>query len=566
MALKQSYICGKADSQLIYQTIGEYFDFISHTHADNEALVVAHQDIRWTYATLRQKVDALATGLLALGVTTGDRVGIWGPNSYEWTVTQFATAKIGAIMVCINPAYRLRELEYALNKVECKAIVCAEQFKSSCYPDMLQELLPELAQCAPSNIQSDAFPHLRNIIKMGDSVVPGMLNYADVTNMGKAEDHAKLKLIASQLLPDDPINIQFTSGTTGQPKGATLTHCNILNNGFLAGEGMRLTPQDKVCIPVPLYHCFGMVLGNLSCMAHGATMVYPNDAFDPLSTLQVVEKERCTALHGVPTMFISELDHPQFNEFDLSSLRTGIMAGSLCPAEVMKRVINEMHMEHVLIGYGQTELSPLNHLTLPEDPIEKRVETVGRVMARIEVKLIDEQNRVIPIGERGEVCTQGYSVMRGYWNDSVRTAETIDPGGWLHSGDIGVMDEDGYVTIVGRSKDMIIRGGENIYPKEIEEFLYTHPAVQDIQVFGIAHTDYGEEVCAWICLKPGSSACASEITDFCKNQIAHFKIPKHIRFVEAFPLTVTGKVQKFKMREVMELEISLISSSPSLAK
>ncbi|GAC24239.1 fatty-acyl-CoA synthase [Paraglaciecola mesophila KMM 241] len=566
MALTQSYICGKADAQLIYQTIGDYFDYISQKHADSEALVVAHQDIRWTYATLKQKVDELATGLLALGITSGDRVGIWGPNSYEWTVTQFATAKIGAIMVCLNPAYRLRELEYALNKVECKAIVCAEQFKTSSYPKMLQQLIPELAHCEPGKIESSVTPHLRSIIKMGNSTVPGMLNYERVTQMGGDAERNQMATITSQLLPDDPINIQFTSGTTGQPKGATLTHCNILNNGFLAGEGMRLSPSDRVCIPVPLYHCFGMVLGNLSCIAHGATMIYPNDAFDALTTLQVVEKERCTALHGVPTMFISELDHADFKQFDLSSLRTGIMAGSLCPAEVMKRVINEMHMEHVLIGYGQTELSPLNHLTLPEDPLQKRVETVGRVMSRIEVKLVDEYNRVIPIGERGEVCTRGYSVMRGYWNDPIRTAETIDAGGWLHSGDIGIMDEDGYVTIVGRSKDMIIRGGENIYPKEIEEFLYTHPAVQDIQVFGIAHTDFGEEVCAWICLKPGSSACATEITDFCKNQIAHFKIPKHIRFVEEFPLTVTGKVQKFKMREVMELEISQVSPSSSPSK
>lgn len=561
MALKQSYICGKADSQLIYQTIGDYFDHICQLHGNNEALVVDHQDIRWTYAQLKEKVDELACGLLAMGIKTGERVGIWGPNSFEWTVTQLATAKIGAILVCINPAYRLRELEYALNKVECKAIICAEQFKSSCYPDILAQLIPELPQSKPGNLHSPKLPHLRYVIKMGDKHIPGWFNYAQITQLGTAKEHVAMAGIAQRLLPDDPINIQFTSGTTGQPKGATLTHCNILNNGFMAGEGMRLTTQDKVCIPVPLYHCFGMVLGNLSCIAHGATMVYPNDAFDPLNTLLVVEKERCTALHGVPTMFIAELDHPRFKEFDLSSLRTGIMAGSLCPAQVMKRVIDEMHMEHVLIGYGQTELSPLNHLTLPDDPLQKRVDTVGRVMPRIEVKLTDEHDRVVPTGERGEVCTRGYSVMLGYWNDEQRTKETIDAGGWLHSGDIGIMDEDGYVTIVGRSKDMIIRGGENIYPKEIEEFLYSHPAVQDIQVFGVTSKDYGEEVCAWICLKPGNSSCHDDIISYCKNQIAHFKIPKYIRFVEEFPLTVTGKVQKFKMRETMEIEISQTSST-----
>lgn len=553
--LTQSYFSGPANDQLIYQTIGDYLDEIAGRYPDNPALIVRHQKVRWSYSEFNREVDKLAIGLLALGIEKGDRVGIWGPNSYEWTLTQFATAKIGAIMVCINPAYRLYELEYALNKVECRAIVSAEQFKTSEYLNMLQQLAPELNSCEPGRLVSEKLPHLQTVIRMGEEETAGMFNLSAVCRLGGDAESQKLLALKDTLLPDDPINVQFTSGTTGNPKGATLTHCNILNNGNLTAMGMRLTPTDKLCIPVPLYHCFGMVLGNLACISQGACMVYPGDAFDPLTTLQAVEEEGCTALHGVPTMFIAELDHPQFKEFDLSTLRTGVMAGSPCPEEVMKRVIGDMHMEHILIGYGQTEVSPINHLTLPEDPLEKRVSTVGRAVPAVEIKIVDEQGRVVPIGERGEVCTRGYSVMLGYWNDEEKTAETIDKAGWLYSGDIGIMDSEGYTQIVGRIKDMVIRGGENVYPREVEEFLYTHPKIQEVQVIGVPDSKMGEEVCAWIKLQEGESMSEEEVKTFCKDKITYFKIPRYIKFVYDYPMTVTGKIQKFKMREIMEQEL-----------
>ncbi len=553
--LTKSYVCGAGDEPLIYETIGNYFDDIVARFGDNDALIVRHQNIRWTYNDYKEQVDALATGLLKLGIKPGDRVGVWGPNSAEWAVTQFATAKIGALLVCINPAYRLYELEYALKKVECRAIVTADRFKSSRYIEMLQELLPELESCAPGNLKAKRLPYLQSVIRMGDDHTPGMLNYRDVLGLGGESEIREMERLKDELLPDDPINIQFTSGTTGSPKGATLTSCNILNNGWLSGCGMKFTHEDRLCIPVPLYHCFGMVLGNLLCVAHGATAVYPGPGFDPSETLAAVQDERCTGLHGVPTMFIAELDHPDFNQYDLSSLRTGIMAGAPCPVEVMNRVINDMGMEHILIGYGQTELSPLNHLTLPEDPIEKRVGTVGRAVPRIEVKITGDDGRVAPIGEKGEICTRGYSVMRGYWNDEERTRDTIDAGGWLHSGDLGIMDEEGYVQIVGRIKDMIIRGGENIYPREVEEFLYTHPKILDVQIFGIPDEKLGEEVCAWIQLREGENLSGEDVKIFCKEQITYFKIPRHIRFVQEYPMTVTGKIQKFAMRDAMLAEL-----------
>jgi fatty-acyl-CoA synthase len=553
--LRQSYYCGASDTQIIYETIGNYLDEICERFPEEEALVVRHQGIRWTYGELQGEVDRLATGLLSLGIGPGDRVGIWGPNSYEWAMVQYATAKIGAIMVCINPAYRLHELEYALNKVECKAVVTAENFKTSDYLGMLQHLAPELDSCEPGELKAVKLPHLLTVIRMGDVVTAGMMNFSAVCERGGDEDRETLVELKSKLRPDDPINIQFTSGTTGTPKGATLTHCNILNNGYLAGEGMRFTHEDRLCIPVPLYHCFGMVLGNLACLAHGATAVYPDAAYDPLTTLQTVEEEKCTALHGVPTMFITELDHPRFDEFDLSSLRTGIMAGSPCPVEVMKRVIKEMHMDDILIGYGQTELSPINHMTLPDDSLEKRTATVGRAVPWVEIKVVDENDRVAPIGERGEICTRGYSVMRGYWNDEERTRETIDEGGWLHSGDIGIMDGEGYMQVVGRIKDMLIRGGENVYPREVEEFLYTHPKIAEVQVFGIPDERMGEEVCAWVQLHLNQEMTEQELKDFCKDQITHFKVPRHVRFVEEFPMTVTGKMKKFVMREEMAAEL-----------
>jgi len=554
--LTQSYSCGASSDPIIYETIGNYLDQVAGRYPETEALVVCHQNVRWTYSEFNEKVNELAAGLLSLGITTGDRVGIWGLNSYEWVLTQMATAKIGAILVCVNPAYRLYELEYALNKSGCRAIVSAEQFKSSKYLDMLYELAPELNACEPGQLKSAKLPDLEIVIRMGSAVSPGMLNFPVVCQAGGKKERARLEELKTELRPDDPINIQFTSGTTGSPKGATLTHCNILNNGYLTGAGMALSPGDRVCIPVPLYHCFGMVLGNLACFAHGATAVYPAEVFDPESTLRAVESERCTALHGVPTMFVTELSHPDFESFDLSSLRTGVMAGAPCPVDVMKRVISDMHMKHILIGYGQTEVSPINHLTLPEDPIEKRVETVGRAVPWVEIKLVDPDGRVVPIGEKGEVCTRGYSVMLGYWDDEEQTRETIDDARWLHSGDLGIMDAEGYLRIVGRIKDMIIRGGENVYPREVEEFLYTHPAIKEVQVFGVPDAKMGELVCAWIQLKDGESLTEDDVRSFCRGQITHFKVPTHIRFVDEYPMTVTGKIQKFKMSERMVEELS----------
>jgi len=558
--LTQSYYFGASQSQIIYETIGNYFDRTCESNPEIDALVVRHQNVRWSYQQLQEQVNSLAAGLLALGIQTGDRVGIWGPNSAEWVMVQLATAKIGAIMVCINPAYRTYELEYALNKVECDTIITAEQFKSSDYLGMLQTLAPELADCEPCALQSKTLPHLKRVIRMGKGKSPGMLNFEDVCAMGSAEHHARLAELAAELRPDDAINIQFTSGTTGNPKGATLSHCNILNNGYLTGAAMDLSPQDRLCIPVPLYHCFGMVLSVLACVAHGATMVFPGEAFDPLDTLKAVEEERCTALHGVPTMFIMELDHPSFSQFDLSSLRTGIMAGAPCPVEVMRRLISEMHMDDILIAYGQTEVSPINNMTLPNDSLERRTETVGRAVPWVEIKVIDDAGRVVRVGEKGEICTRGYSVMQGYWNDPERTAETIDAGGWLHSGDLAVMDGDGYVQIVGRIKDMIIRGGENIYPREIEEFLYQHPAISEVQVFGVPDEKMGEEVCAWIQLNAGHELSADDVKDYCRDKITHFKIPRYIDFVDEYPMTVTGKIQKFVMRDAMSERLQGASS------
>jgi fatty-acyl-CoA synthase len=557
-ALVKSYYCGASTTQIIYETIGAYFDRVANEHPNNPALVLRHQNVDWTYSELQQRVDQLAAGLISLGIEPGDRVGIWGPNSAEWVLTQLATAKIGAIMVCINPAYRLYELEYALNKVECKALITDEQFKTSDYLGMLNTLAPELEQCTPGQLESAKLPHLKHVIRMGSAKSLGMYNFDEVCTHALDNDFRVLADLQSKLKPDDAINIQFTSGTTGNPKGATLSHCNILNNGYLTGEAMRLSPTDKLCIPVPLYHCFGMVLAVLACVSHGATMVFPGEAFDPEQTLQTVQDEQCTALHGVPTMFITELDHPNFGHFDLSSLRTGIMAGAPCPVEVMKRVISEMHMQDILIAYGQTELSPINNMTLPDDSLERRTETVGRAMPWVEIKIVDDAGHVVPVGQKGEICTRGYSVMQGYWNDPEKTAETIDASGWLYSGDIATMDASGYVRIVGRIKDMIIRGGENIYPREVEEFLYQHPAISEVQVFGIPDEKMGEEVCAWIQLNDGADLTADDVKAYCKDQITHFKVPRHIRFVSEYPMTVTGKIQKFVMRDEM---LTLLSNA-----
>jgi len=538
----ESYFSATSDKPLVYETIGACFDRIADRFGARDGLIVRHQGIRWSYAEYRREIDRFAAGLLALGIRKGDRVGVWAPNCAEWCLTQFATAKLGAILVCINPAYRTFELEFALNKAGCIALVTAQRYLTSDYAGMLRDLQ-----------DARKLPHLKHVIATGEAPPPGMLTFADVCAMGSV---AALADIARTLSPDDAINIQFTSGTTGMPKGATLSHLNILNNGRIVGEGMRFSERDRLCIPVPLYHCFGMVMGNLACVSHGAAAVFPNDGFDPVRTLEAVSAERCTALHGVPTMFIAELEHPRFGEFDLSSLRTGIMAGAPCPVEVMKRVQGEMHMTEVLIAYGQTETSPVNHQTTADDPLDKQVETVGRPGPHLEIKLVDEAGTVVPVGTPGEICCRGYAVMQGYWDEPARTAETIDAAGWLHSGDLGTMDGEGYTRIVGRLKDMIIRGGENVYPREVEEFLFTHPAVQEVQVFGIADKKYGEQVCAWIKLRRGHDASEDDIRAFCKDRIAHFKVPRHVRFVDAIPMTVTGKPQKFKMREAMEKEFS----------
>ncbi|WP_447828427.1 AMP-binding protein, partial [Aeromonas hydrophila] len=502
------------------------------------------------------QIDRLALGLLALGIRPGDRVGIWSPNNIEWCLVQFATARIGAIMVCINPAYRSYELAFAINNVGCRALICASAFKGCDYLAMLGELAPELAHCPPGRLASSRLPSLEMVIRLGEEQSAGMLNFPEMLTLGDQQDPAWLARVAATLKPDDAINIQFTSGTTGNPKGATLSHSNILNNGRQVAQGMAFSEQDRLCIPVPLYHCFGMVLGNLASISVGACALFPAEAFDPAATLRMVSEERCTALHGVPTMFIAELELAEFDQFDLSSLRTGIMAGAICPEPLMRKVQSLMHMTEVTIAYGQTECSPINHMTAIDAPLDKRVTTVGRAIGHTEIKLVDPSGEIVAIGERGEICCRSNGVMQGYWQDSVKTAETIDQEGWLHSGDIGIMDEEGYVRIVGRSKELIIRGGENIYPREIEERLYDHPAVQDAAVFGVDSERYGEEVCAWVKLRPRQDVSEEELKQFLAARIAYFKVPRYIRFVEEYPMTVTGKLQKFRMRELMSDELA----------
>jgi fatty-acyl-CoA synthase len=557
MTLALSYANGASEMPLLGETIGAHFARTVARWGDRPGLLARQQGVRWNYRELGERVDAFAAGLLALGLQPGERIGIWSPNNAEWAVTQFATAKAGLILVNINPAYRLAELEYALNKVGCSALVTATSFKTSDYVGMLNTLAPELRQAHPGHLAAAKLPSLRIVIQIGDTPAPGMIPFDSVYAMAEAPQRARLDELERTLQSDEPINIQFTSGTTGLPKGATLTHHNILNNGYFLGEAMRYTEYDKVCIPVPLYHCFGMVIGNLACITHGAEMIYPSEGFDALATLQTVAEERCTSLYGVPTMFIAELDHPDFRKFDLNSLRTGMMAGAPCPIEVMRRCIRDMHLRELTIGYGMTETSPVSTQTALNDPIERRVSTVGRVHPHVEVKIIDAEGRVVPHGTAGEFCTRGYSVMLGYWEDPERTAQTIDAGRWMHTGDLATMDADGYCNIVGRIKDMVIRGGENVYPREIEEFLYHHPKIQDVQVFGVPDERYGEELCAWVKLRPGETLTAEEIRDYCRDQIAHYKVPRHIRFVDEFPMTVTGKIQKFIMREQMTAELGV---------
>jgi fatty-acyl-CoA synthase len=539
---------------LLGLTIGQQLDATVAAHADREALVVRQQGVRWTWQELAERADAVAAGLLALGLEPGDRVGIWSPNNAEWVLTQFATARAGLILVNVNPAYRLSELEYALNKVGCRALVTATAFKSSDYAGMLRTLAPEIDACAPGRLSAARLPRLSIVVQIGGDSLRGAYRFDDVSTLGGEAERMRLKVLGETLQFDDPINIQFTSGTTGAPKGATLTHHNILNNGLFTARGMRFTAEDRLCIPVPLYHCFGMVMGVLGCLTRGATMVFPGEGFDPLAVLETVAEERCTALYGVPTMFIAEMEHPRFAEFDLASLRTGIMAGSPCPIEVMRRAMAVMNLSEITIAYGMTETSPVSFQTAIEDPVERRVSTVGRVHPHLEVKIIDAEGRVVAPGTPGELCTRGYSVMLGYWDDEARTAEAIDRAGWMHTGDLATIDEDGYCAIVGRIKDMIIRGGENVYPREIEEFLYRHPAIADVAVFGIADQRMGEEVVAWVKLREGEALTEEEVREFCRGQIAHYKVPRHVRFVDGFPMTVSGKVQKFLMREAMAKE------------
>ena len=544
MDKKPSYVHGASPVPLIGETIGAHFDRITMKHRDREALLVRHQDIRWSYGELRRRVDNLAAGLRRLGLAPGERVGIWSQNCAEWVLAQFATAKAGLILVNINPAYRRSELEYALNKVQCKALILSPEFKSSNYIEILQDVAIDL-------------PFLKTVIRLGEQKTPGMLNFGELTVDASDAEIEQLEALGRRLQFDEPINIQFTSGTTGSPKGATLTHHNILNNGFFIGEAMRFSEKDRLCIPVPLYHCFGMVLGNLACVTHGAAMVFPDGGFDAKSVLEAVQAERCTALHGVPTMFIALLDHPEFDKYDLSTLRTGIMAGSPCPVEVMKRVAERMNMREVTIAYGMTETSPVSFQSSVDDPLERRVSTVGRIQPHIEVKIVDAEGRVVPCGEKGELLTRGYSVMLGYWNDEEKTREAIDAAGWMHTGDLATIDAEGYCNIVGRSKDMVIRGGENIYPREVEEFLYRHPKVQDVQCVGVPDDKYGEELCACVVLRAGVTASEEEIREFCRGQIAHYKIPRYVRFVEGFPMTITGKIQKYILRQNIADEMGL---------
>ena len=551
-----SYVHGATDIPLLGETIGQNLDRTAARVPDTEALVVRSQSIRWTYRQLADRADAFAAGLLALGIGKGDRVGIWSLNNAEWVVTQFATAKAGIILVNINPAYRLHELEFALNMVGCTALVTATSFKSSDYIALLTQLAPELPGSQPGALRAARLPHLRTVIQIG-GISPGTLAFDDIPNRASDAHRDALALLQPTLQFDDVVNIQFTSGTTGSPKGAALTHHNILNNGFFIGSAMKLTEADRICIPVPLYHCFGMVLGNLACTTHGATMVYPGEGFDPLATLQATAEERCTGLYGVPTMFIAEMERPEFESFDLSALRTGIMAGSPCPIEVMKRVVDRMNLRELTIAYGMTETSPVSFQSSTDDPIERRVSTVGRIHPHVEVKIIDVDGRIVPRGVAGELCTRGYLVMPGYWEDPERTKSVIDAARWMHTGDLAVIDAEGFCNIVGRIKDLVIRGGENVYPREVEEFLYQHPAILDVQVFGVPDPRYGEEICAWVKLRPGATLTEAELQAHCRGQIAHQKIPRYVRFVDEFPMTVTGKMQKFIMRETMERELKL---------
>ncbi len=554
-----SYVHGAgATAPLLGETIGASLDRIASAFGDRDALISCRQNVRYTYAQLLEEVNRAARALLSLGVRRGDRVGIWSPNVAEWLITQYASAKVGAILVNINPAYRARELEHALKQSGVSVLVMARSFRQTDYVGMLAALAPDVLTARGGPLAVATLPSLRHVIYLGRDGAPGGASWPEFVRAGEQVSPSALRRAEEAVQFDDPVNIQYTSGTTGSPKGATLSHHNILNNGFFVGEVLRYSADDRVCVPVPFYHCFGCVMGNLAALTHGAAVVVPGESFDAEATLRAVEADRCTSLYGVPTMFIAMLAHPLFGSVDLHSLRTGIMAGAPCPIEVMRQVIDRMHVRDVTICYGMTETSPVSFQSAVDDPIDARVSTVGRIHPHVECKIVrPDTGAVVPRGTPGELCTRGYSVMLGYWQDPDATAAAIDSSGWMHTGDLAVMREDGYVNIAGRIKDMIIRGGENIYPREIEEFLYTHPKVSDVQVVGVPDLNYGEEVCAWVRLRKGQQATGDDIREFCRGQIATYKIPRYVRFATEFPTTVTGKIQKYRMREISIGELGL---------
>ena len=554
-----SHVKGLSTPALLTDTIGQLLDKAVQAGGDREAFVFVEHNIRWTWRQFDDEVKRVAAGLLCLGVQVGDRVGIWSPNRPEWVLVQFATARIGAVLVNINPAYRVSELDYALNKVGVSVLLCARGFKATDYLAMLQEIAPELSNSRPGQLALARLPGLRAVVQFGHEPAGGTCTFDELLAMAGPAQASQVAVIGSKLTCHDAINIQFTSGTTGHPKGATLTHRNVVNNARFVAAAMRLGPHDRLCVPVPLYHCFGMVLAVLACTTSTSCLVFPAESFDPVSTLTTVTRERCTALHGVPTMFVAMLGVPNFSQFDFSTLRTGIMAGSPCPIETMKRVVADMHMPEVTIAYGMTETSPVSFQSDTADSLQRRVSTVGRVQPHLEVKIVDEAGHTVALGVTGELWTKGYSVMQGYWADEEKSREAIVDG-WMRTGDLATLDAEGYCNIVGRLKDMLIRGGENVYPREIEEFLYGHPAVSEVQVFGVPDSRYGEEVCAWVVLKQGATASEDDIRNYCKGQIAHYKVPRFVRIVQSLPMTVTGKAQKFVMRKAMIDELGLVAA------
>ena len=558
MTLAVSYASGPSDKPLLGSTIGKFFDYAAGRYAEREAVVSIHQQVRFTYSELAERVNKLAKAFISAGFQKGDRIGIWSPNNVQWLITQYATAKAGLILVTINPAYRSHELAYVLRQSGCKGLILQNNLRSSNYEQMLCELCPELSNVSTGKLVSIEYEHLTTIISTTESSVSGIYNWTDFNDLSNnSSDHDLDARLNSQDM-DDPINIQYTSGTTGFPKGATLSHHNILNNGYFVAETMNFDESDRLVVPVPLYHCFGMVMANLGCLTHGACAIYPSETFEPEAVLHAVQSERATALYGVPTMFIAELALPNFSEYDLKTLRTGIMAGAPCPVDTMTQVNEKMHMTEVEIAYGMTETSPVSFQTRVDSPAEKRVSTVGKVHPHVEVKIINpDTNKLCTVGEMGELCTRGYSVMLGYWENPEATSLAIDGHGWMHTGDTAVMDLDGYVNIVGRIKDMIVRGGENIYPREIEEYLIGHKDIEDVQVTGVPDEKFGEEIIAWVKLNGDSGLSEDDVKGFCKGRIAHYKVPRYIRFCKEFPMTVTGKVQKYKMREISIDELNL---------